>query len=103
MGKDSGSISPDCGGSVDVQGGKACSWGWLRHRVYEIEVWQGLAAFLPEPLLRDRQGPGLFWNEIPLAPAASEADVCSSTWASVVLSWWGPCSEESRDLWDLGA
>ena len=66
------------------------------------EVWQGLAPFLPEPRLRDWQGPGLFWNQIPPGPAASEADVCSSRWTSVVLSWWGPCCE-NRALWDLGA
>lgn len=70
--------------------------------MYVVEVWQGLAPFLPEPLLRDQQGPGLIWTQIPLAAAASEADVCFSRWASVVLSWWGPCSEGNRDFGTWG-
>ena len=40
-----------------------------------LGIWQCLDPFLYEPLARDPQDLGVFWNQIRLVPAVSEADV----------------------------
>lgn len=83
MWKGCGGLSPDGRGSADgCRGSRVCPWGWvgtLGPRAVWMGVWPCLAPFLPAPLggllVREQQGPGLFWSQTPGVSAVSEVVV----------------------------